>query len=723
MSKFSPLVCCLLVSLATTTVRAETPDEQIAAASALFNAEKYSEAALKLDAFLAATPRHAKAGPVAFTLGRCRSELKQYPQAIAAYEKAIASKEASVSQLAYLGLGEAATFAHVYDKAEAALEVAVKGTLKPEQAAAAWYWLAQADYQQQKYDLAQQAYNTIVRSYGKSDVADGACYGAGLAALKLKKKDEARADFSILIARYPASEDRPQAALMLAQLDLEANRLPEARAGFESLLKDFKTTQKGQKLQAAAEDGLIQCLLAMHDYDAAIGRLESAVSRLTPGDSQRFRAQLSLGHCRYHLKDYDLAYTSYVDASKSLEPAVSGEGLYWAGNAALAMNKHADAAAQFSRYVSRFPAQSLASKAQLRAADSYQNAKLPDAARLGYQAVVTSYPQSPEAAEAKQALLEMKGEKTRGAILAARKDIHASRYLEAETRLGALLESTPEKDVAAEAQYLLGVTFEAEKKAASAVAAYSEALRLKADAPWAGDVQASLAWLYLDLKRPAKAEQAASAALTFNRPKEQVEQSRLALVQALLEEQKWDAALEGCKTLLEQTPSPETIATVLYVQATTYERQKKSDDALAVWQKITTDFPKSEYAAQALLRSGDALSKAEKWPEAQAKYLQLVTDFPNSPFTLEGRFNLGAAYYRQDKFVEAASEYNIVADSKSAGEFIPEALYWAGVAYSKSNKKDEAIARLTALVDRYPKHMRIANAKTRLAALKAVKGS
>jgi TolA-binding protein len=499
-----------------------------------------------LDAFLAATPRHAKAGVVAFTLGRCRSELKQYPQAVAAYEKAIASKDASVSQLAFLGMGEAATYAKDYEKAAFALDVAVKGNLKPEQAGPAWFWLAQADFQLQKYEQAQQAYTKVIRDYGRSDFVDGAYYGAGLTALKLKKTDEARQDFRALISRFPRSEDRPQATLLLAQLDLEAKRYDEARAGFESLLKNFSATPKGQKIQAAAEDGLIQCLLAMQDYNGAAGRLESAIGRLAPSDAQRFRAQLSLGHARYHLKDYDIAYTAYVEASKSAEPAVAAEALYWAGNAALGNNKHSDAAVQFSRYVAKFPTQSLASKAQLRAADAYLNSKQPDAARTAYQLVVTNYGQSPEATEAKQALQEMRGEKLRGSIQVARKQIQSKQFVEAQATLTALLKTKPDADLETESQYLLGVTYEALKKPQLAAAAYTESLRLKPESPWAGDIQSSLAWLYLDLKQPASAEKAANAALAMNRPKEQEEQARLALIQALMEEQKWDAVIEGC---------------------------------------------------------------------------------------------------------------------------------------------------------------------------------
>src|SRR5690349_7955208 len=86
----------------------DTPEEQLAAASALFDAHRYADAAQKLDAFLSAYPDHPKAGVAAFVLGRSRTELKQYDKAIPAYEKAIARKDPAVLTLAELGLGEAA---------------------------------------------------------------------------------------------------------------------------------------------------------------------------------------------------------------------------------------------------------------------------------------------------------------------------------------------------------------------------------------------------------------------------------------------------------------------------------------------------------------------------------------------------------------------------------------------------------------------------------------
>ncbi len=126
---------CLLIALAgtcllPTAVYADSPEEQLAAASALYDAHKYDQAAQKLDDFVAQNPKHAKVGVAAFVLGRCRTELKQYPAAMAAYNKATYDKDPSIATQAELGLADAAMQTNQYDKAVAALQEAVKGSLE-----------------------------------------------------------------------------------------------------------------------------------------------------------------------------------------------------------------------------------------------------------------------------------------------------------------------------------------------------------------------------------------------------------------------------------------------------------------------------------------------------------------------------------------------------------------------------------------------------------------
>ena len=146
--------------------------------------------------------------------------------------------------------------------------------------------------------------------------------------------------------------------------------------------------------------------------------------------------------------------------------------------------------------------------------------------------------------EAQTALKEIRGEQVAGSLTTARKEVVAKRYPEALLQLNSLLRTKPDESTSAEANYLLGTVYEAQQKPEAAVSAYEEALNLKKDAAWNKSVQQSLAWLYLDLKRPTDAEKAAEKALIQNLKPENEIQVRLALTQAYLDQQRWETALE-----------------------------------------------------------------------------------------------------------------------------------------------------------------------------------
>jgi len=718
-------------------VRADTPDEQLAAASALFDAKKYADAAQRLEVFLAANPKHAKTGVAAFTQARCYVELKQYPKAVPAYEKAVASKDASILSVAQLGLGEAALYAQQYDKAAAALGAAVKTQLKPDQASIGWYLLAQAQFQLEKYPAAEEAYARVIRDYAKSDFIDSAYYGAGLAAARQNKADIARGYLKTVVERYPKSGDRPQAALVLAQLDLDAKRYKEARPQFEALLRDPAAPAETKQ---SAEESLTTVLLELQDYAAATSRLEAVIARLPPADPQRARAQLSLGHCRYRQKQYPQALAAYQEAAKATEGDVAGEGFYWAGNTLLAQNRPADAAAQFDRLLAKFPKHELAARAQLKSGDALLAAKQGDAASAAYRAVIEKFPQAPEAADARKALAGLldsvsdpaqlanalksapPAERARGNLRLARLYLTGKKFADAEAPLNEVLKTKPDPAVSAEAQYLLGLAHEAQSHPAPAAAALSEAVKLAPSAEWAGDAQGRLAWLYLELKQAVNAERAATAALATRPAVEPERQARLALIQAQIDQEKWDVALDGCKALMATNPPKETVATLLYTQAWVSEKRQKPDEALPLWERLVAEHPKSDYAAEGLLHIADARFRAEKWEEARDRYNALLTGFPQSPLAVEGRFKLGSVLFQLERFAEAAAEWDRVSGDKTAGDYVPESLYWAGTALDKAGKKEDAILRLNRLVTQFPKHIRVANAKLRLAALKAVVG-
>ncbi len=739
MHKLAILAMVGTVCLAATVVRAEPPDEQLAAASALFDAKKYAEAAQKLDAFLAENPKHARASTAAFVLGRCRAELKQYAQAVPAYEKAIAGKDPAILPLAQLGLGEAAYYAKQYEKAAPVLEAVTKTNLRPDQAGYAWFWLAQSDFNLKKYQQAEDAYEKVFRDYNRSEFADASYYGAGLSALRLEHPDVARDRFRDYINKNRKTPDRTQAMLLLGQIDLEAKRYGDARSDFERLLND-DASKSATDVRAEAEDGLIQALLEQKDYNAAASRLESALNRLPATDPQRYRAALSLGNCRYRQQQYEPAANAYKIAAGATEAEVAAQGMYWNATTILALKRPIEAAPLLAKFVTRFPKHPLAPKAELKAADAYQAAKQGDAALAAYRAVVTNYPTSPEATEAKnglsgivsstndpvQLITALKNappaERAKGMLRVAQLYFDAKKTTEASNTLSELLKSKPDEEIQAEAQYMLGLIYDGVSKTMPAITSLSEAVRLRPNAIWAGDAQARLALLFLDAKQPASAEKAAIAALALKPTKEVEEAVRRALVQAQIDQMHWDAALASDQALLDTNPSPETAATARYLQAWITEKQGKADDALPLWTKIADDGAKSPYTSEALLRVGNARLKAEKYDEARQRYERLLSDDPKSAFAIEARFNLGSALYNLDKPADAAADFDTVAADKTAGAYIPSGLYWAGVAYDKAGKKPEAIQRLDKLVMQFPQHELVKKAKVRLAALKAVAG-
>lgn len=727
------LAALLMLSPLTSLHAQQGPSEQLAAASALFDAQKYAGAAKILEAFLAANPKHAQAGAAALALGRCRTELKQYAQAVPAYEKAVAGHDPKVTTFAELGLGEAALQTSQWAKAADALGAATKTALTPEQGAIAWNWLGQANYQLGKYAPAEQAYQKVVQDYGKSDYAADATYGAGLAALKLGQTDEARHFLRAVLDKYPKSEDRTQARLLVAQLDLNGKNYSAARSGFEAVLS---AANVDSDTQTAAQTGLIDALLESGDYAAATTRLQAVLAKLPPTDPQHFAAELSLGNCLYRQKQYAPALAAYQDAAKATDANVAGQGTYWAANAALASGHASEAAGLFAQAATRFPKADFAAKAQLKAGDALLAAKQNDKALVAYQAVVAHYPQSAEAGDARKALSDLlqnvsdpaqlatalknapAGERAAGTLRLARLYLDRKKYPAAVAALAS--SKTPE------AQYLSGLAWQAQDKPAQAAPLFAQAVQSGGDAPWLADAQTQLAWTYVSLKQPAKAEQAANAALAlksnagYSPALEQ--QARLALLQADLDQQKWAEVGAVARDLQASNPTPETLSTALYAQAWAADKQGKADEAAPLWERLARDYPKSDYAPEALLRLADAKFAAENYDEARDKYKAILTTYPQSAVAPEARFKLGSSLFNLNQFADAAAQFDLVAADKTAGDYLPESLYWAGAAWEKADKKADAIQRLSRLVSEYPTSARVANAKTRLAALKAVTG-
>ena len=729
--------CFLLTASIAGGVHAQSADEQLAAASALYDAKNYAGAAGKLDTFLAAYPKDPHMAAAALALGRCRSALKQYPLAMKAFQKTLDAKDPKLRVAADMGLAEAALQSAQWTRAAASLQDATSGALTPEQGAIAYDWLGQADYELGKYAAAETAYLTVTAKYSGSEYAADATLGAGLSAMQLGKPDDARTRLRAVVTNFPGSDLAPQAQLQLGQLDLAAKDYDAARSDFEGAL-NHAGIDVGDKTEA--QQGLANALIGKGDFGGAERQIRTALQTQPAGDSQA-PLRTALGLTLFKQKKYADALAQYKLVAASSDPKVAANASYWAANSALAAGDNAGAAALFQQVVARFPKSEWAPKSALRAGEALLAAKKSGAASAAFHVVIAKYPGTPEAKAAKADLggvaessdnpeelaATIKGlpadQRPAAQLRLARLYIDARKPTNATQTLTAVIAQNPGADAVAEAKYLMGVIARQGGKLAQATSSFQAALEGSSKAEWTPDARLQLAYTLIDQNKPdaaatqLRAALAAKSAGTLSADDERL--ARVALAQADLQAQHWQQAKDDAAVILAQSPNEQAASTALYVTAFADEKLGHPDDAASQWTRLATEHRTSDYAADAHLHLGDAAFAKNAYADAQSQYEQLLKEYPTSPLAGTARLHLGSALYSLDRFADAAAAFDAVASDGKNGDLIPEALYWAGLSLDKAKDAHGAIMRLKRLVANYPTHARATKAKVRLAALTA----
>ena len=679
----------------------DTADEQIAAASALYDAHDFAKAAKVLDAFVLAHPKSQKTAAVALTLGRCHTLLKQYGAAIPAYQRSIAAGDSGTRTLAELGLGEAALQTGKWSIAQSALDSATKTELTPEQAPIAWDWLGQADYQLAKYAPSEQAYLHVIREYPDSSYAPDAQFGAGLAALKQNHDDDAKNYFSQLVGSNSQSPDKPQARLLIAQLDLSAKKFRTARREFEISLS---TDKSDTSIVHEARSGLISALLALGDDAAAATQLQVSISDMSANNTEKPRAELMLGHALYRQKKFAEASSAYITAESTNDTHIAAEAAYWAGNSASQLGQTQTADAAYAKARALDPNGTYAQKAVERLNSSLVNSD----STTDLAASLSSLPYAQRGA---------------GINRLARLYIIKKQYVLAAATLTKYWSAIPGGDSTGEESYLLGVSDANMQNSVPALAAFTTTIEKAPGADWNTDAHLQRAWLELNAGKSAAAEADARFVLDAHTQKALSHDTRqqvwLALLQAQLNQKEWQAAQDTANDALGDNPTPDTTATLLYAKAIVLGKLDHGDQAQPIWQTLATQYHSSPYGAEAGTHLADAKFNSKDYAGALQAYKQLLADYPASAGTADVQFKLGSTLYNLAQYTDAAAAFDAAAASRITTA-PDQALYWAGAAFEKAGKNSLAIARLTTLVTKYPDSTWVSKAKIRMAALKAV---
>lgn len=154
-----------------------------------------------------------------------------------------------------------------------------------------------------------------------------------------------------------------------------------------------------------------------------------------------------------------------------------------------------------------------------------------------------------------------------------------------------------------------------------------------------------------------------------------------------------DAILQELSGFMDK--NPEVIRTVIFVMADEYSRQKKTDEAIVLYEKALKILPDNE---DFLNRLGDLYSQKENYAKVAEIYKRMADAKPDNVWNFQ---RLSDAYTRAGDKVKAASVWeDLLKKSNKAEVFMQAANFYSGI-----NDTEKALASMKKVIELAPDNM------------------
>ncbi len=661
--------------------RADTPDEQWAFASGLYNQKLWGLAAENLDKFLKANPRDPHAALASYQLAAAilRNQDKgkiDYARGAAAYEKALQQfPDPKLSAAAYFELADAYFNLDKFELAASTYARFVATRPKPDQAAEAVYMRGESLYALKKAEPARLAYAQVLKDYPQSRPAPFAALALGTLAEEGGQLAQAASAYQNVWQKYPQSEVVGEARLRGANAFLALSQWDKARSAFEAVLAEASLA----RWKRTALEGVADAQFGLKNWGQAADAYQKALAEPRPTDakiavSDDASLQQRLADSLFNAKDWARAAQAYSPLAGSANASTAANALYFRGRARSEAGDKAGAQGDFSAFLQRFPNGDKAPRAALLLGDLKGEAKDSAGAAQAYQLVISKFPRSAEAKDAQAALLDLVGAvaattstpgvaggaastststsitSTSGAGVpaalenvlralppgraasGAREKLARAAYergdwAQAAALAQGALDAKPDAATQENALYLLGSAQLNASRSAQAAAAFERLLASNSKSTLAPSAQLGLAWARLDLKQWSAAQAAARAGLDAlgaspaTSPAKGGEDTRARLKLALGEAQ-WRAKsyAPAAATLASLGSSDrEMAAQGAFFAASSYESLGKWKEAAGQWAKYAASAKEPGEQARGQLRRGLALHKGDAASKTSAQ--------------------------------------------------------------------------------------------------------
>lgn len=587
--------------------------------------------------------------------------------------------------------------------------------------AQAMYYRGECFYALGDRAKAAQAYAELVSKFPNDPLLADALYALGVAQEEQQQWDAAEKTYATFLSRFAQHRLATEVTMRRGETLFARGQYPQAEALFAAAAsaKDFPLADHATMRLAA-------CLAARKQYaDAA--RTYARVPQQFPQSASVHLASLEGGKCAYLAGDHAQA-RSLLSQATSAGGATALEAAHWIARTLLKENKPQEALSTAQAALSKASGTPHEPDLMLDLADALY--ELPQRQResiAAYAALAEKHPQHASAPQGRymasfaaltvgdyQAALQHAESFTRQyaqsdllpdvLYVAAESRLQLRQFPEAATLFGQLLTRFPNRPEIEAWRVRHALALHAQKKWADVVEALRTHVAGLRSAEHRAEAQFLLGTSYNELRQFAPAVTCLEAALAADKNFRQADEVLLALAYAYHQQGETDKARDRLTALVQSYPQSSVLDRAYYRLAELAYEARQFPTAAENYQKVLDRWPQSPIVPHARYGLGWTRFSQGDYAAADSALSALIAQPGDTGLGPRAQFLRGLARKELKKFAEAAADLEAFLQAEPQAAERSDARYVLGLCQVGQKKLDDAVATFRQVLRDDPKY-------------------
>ncbi|MGA9364834.1 MAG: tetratricopeptide repeat protein [Bacteroidota bacterium] len=671
--------------------------------------KRYGDSRVTFQNFALSYPENPQAPDAWWSVAQSYVEMKNYPEAASAFErlkvfhpKSKRAPEALLQSAVYFRLAGA------MDKVKTVLRTLTQEYPTSDLVPEARLQLAETYSDEGNLDQARGELKRIIGRSGEASFKARALLLTGEIYQQQEKPEEAEKAYRDIIQSYADSSAFPEASYQLGVLEQEFGRYLESITDFKRVVTD--TSFSSANLKQRSLFGICRSYFELNDFSntllnvnellnqASISSAQGLVEGQSLSPELAHEARLLSASAHEALKDYAAELDDYktitLDTSRTVDKRI---GYVGAARVSRALKDFRDAISYLQSFLTLYPDDPNTPEALYLLGDVYSNTNEMGAEKnaiANYQTILNRFPRSPLVDDALFSI---------GSVHEKAKEFDPalSSYRELITRY-------PASPFAAQAKERINwiTTFQATPSSES-LGKLAELLARLISGESKGESAFHLGEIYLnDLKDFTAAAKMFASAIANAVPEPNLAEAfyyRAQAYQLLVQKNQApsDTAVQAYEEYLNRYPSQQHSADAAAEIALLRISQPGQADPMKISEDFVLKYPASTSGDLPVLAAADSMQARGKYDRAALAYEQLLAWFPSSTLKEEALYNLGRSLQESGKTDSAQIILNSYTDKYPTGSQGALVLSTQAKEGLQSGKAQESVSLYKRLVRDY----------------------